>query len=94
MTQQTYPRSPKALLGGIAHLGRFIDKIRLRHEGKIQEKAKVSATVVSATYLLENGSDIRAIRELLRHRDFKTTMICTHVLNRGPGGVRSLLDGL
>jgi hypothetical protein len=37
MTHQTYPRSPKALLGGIAHLGRFIDKIRLRHEGKIQE---------------------------------------------------------
>jgi hypothetical protein len=32
-----YPRSPKSLLGGIAHLGRFIDKIRLRHEGKIQE---------------------------------------------------------
>ena len=32
-----YPRSPKALLGGIAHLGRFIDKIRLRHEGKIQD---------------------------------------------------------
>jgi hypothetical protein len=37
MTQQTYPRSPKSLLGGIAHLGRFIDKIRLRHEGKIQD---------------------------------------------------------
>ena len=37
MVQQTYPRSLKALLGGIAHLGRFIDKIRLRHEGKIQE---------------------------------------------------------
>jgi len=32
-----YPRSPKALLGGIAHLGRFIDKIRLRNEGKIQD---------------------------------------------------------
>jgi hypothetical protein len=32
-----YPRSPKALLGGIAHLGRFIDKIRLRHAGKIQD---------------------------------------------------------
>jgi hypothetical protein len=31
MAQQTYPRSPKALLGGIAHLVRFIDKIRLRH---------------------------------------------------------------
>ena len=37
MTMQQYPRSPKALLGGIAHLGRFIDKIRLRHAGKIQD---------------------------------------------------------
>jgi Domain of unknown function (DUF5069) len=37
MTQQTYPRSPKILIGGIAHLGRFIDKIRLRHAGAIQD---------------------------------------------------------
>jgi len=37
MANQQYPRSPKALLGGIAHLGRFIDKIRMRHEGKIQD---------------------------------------------------------
>ena len=37
MTQQIYPRSSKALLGGIAHLRRFIDKIRLRHAGKIQD---------------------------------------------------------
>lgn len=37
MTQQTYPRSPKALLGGIAHLGRFIDKVRLRNAGQIQD---------------------------------------------------------
>jgi hypothetical protein len=37
MVAQQYPRSPKALLGGIAHLGRFIDKIRLRHAGKIQD---------------------------------------------------------
>jgi hypothetical protein len=37
MNVQTYPRSPKTLLGDIAHLARFIDKIRLRHEGKIQE---------------------------------------------------------
>ena len=35
MTSQTYPRSPKALLGGIAHLGRFIDKIRLRQDDEI-----------------------------------------------------------
>jgi hypothetical protein len=37
MTGQQYPRSPKILLGGIAHLRRFIDKIRLRHAGKIQD---------------------------------------------------------
>lgn len=37
MTDLQYPRSPKALLGGIAHLGRFIDKIRLRHAGKIRD---------------------------------------------------------
>ena len=37
MSSQVYPRSPKSLLGGIAHLVRFIDKIRLRHEGKIQD---------------------------------------------------------
>ncbi len=34
---QYHPRSPKDLLGGIAHLGRFIDKIRLRYAGKIQD---------------------------------------------------------
>jgi len=37
MTQGQYPRSPKSLLGGIAHLGRFIDKIRLRNAGLIQD---------------------------------------------------------
>jgi hypothetical protein len=37
MISQVYPRSPKDLLGGIAHLGRFIDKIRLRHAGQIQD---------------------------------------------------------
>lgn len=37
MTDHVYPRSPKALLGGIAHLGRLIDKIRLRNAGWIQD---------------------------------------------------------
>ena len=37
LTQETFPRSPKALLRGLAHLGRFIDKIRLRNAGKIQD---------------------------------------------------------
>ncbi len=51
MIQPTYPRSPKALLCGIAHLGRLIDKIRLRYAGQIQDYNYI--TVGFDQYLVE-----------------------------------------
>lgn len=62
MTEQLYPRSPNILLGGIAHLGRFIDKIRLRNAGQIQEYNYV--TVGFDKYLIDFlGIDAKAFEQ-------------------------------
>jgi site-specific recombinase XerD len=54
-------------------------------------EAEINAFV---THLLESGYDIRTIPELLGHKDVGTTMISTHVLQRGGQGVRSPPDAL
>lgn len=75
------------------------EKMIQRHVSKAAKLAGISKHVTPhilrhsfATHLLEAGYDIRTVQELLGHSDVSTTMIYTHVLNKGGKGVRSPLD--
>jgi integron integrase len=99
--QYVFPSGSRSAdpLDGVIRRHHLDEKVIQRAVSEAARKAGIAKPVSPhilrhsfATHLLESGYDIRTVQELLGHKDVSTTMIYTHVLNRGAAAVRSPLD--
>jgi integron integrase len=91
----TDPRSGKVRRHHVHESGlNRVLNVAVRRAGLTKRVTSHSCRHSFATHLLEDGYDIRTVQELLGHENVETTMIYTHVLNKGGHGVDSPLDGL
>jgi integrase len=99
--QYVFPSGSRSTdpLDGVIRRHHLDDKVVQRAVSEAARKAGIAKPVSPhilrhsfATHLLESGYDIRTVQELLGHKDVSTTMIYTHVLNKGGRGVTSPLD--